>query len=275
MVLSESERKAFGEFEKSGWDKASDLYHHHFGLLTQQSSDALLDAAGVQTGSKVLDVATGPGYVAAAAQRRGAHAIGIDVSPVQVDLARKNYPGIEFRQDDAQHLAFEAAIFDAVVMSLCLLHLPNAERGVAEAFRVLKPGGRFAATVWAKPERNPAFQIILGAIERHGTKVDLPPGPSFFRFADAEETERVLRAAGFVEPQMQIVPQYWRLASPDDLFAAFEQGTVRSAAVLRAQPEPAYQAIKAAVRKEVLAFAQGGIFVIPTPVALSSARRPL
>jgi ubiquinone/menaquinone biosynthesis C-methylase UbiE len=275
MVLSESERRAFSEFEKSGWDKTSDSYHHHFGVLTQQSSDALLDAACVQAESKVLDVATGPGYVAASAQRRGAHAIGIDVSAAQVDLARKNYPGIEFRQGDAEHLAFEAGLFDAVVMGLCLLHLPNAERGIAEAFRVLRPGGRFAATVWAKAEHNPAFRIILGAIERHATKVDLPSGPSFFRFADAEEAERVLLAAGFVEPQMQIVPQYWRLASPDDLFAAFEQGSVRIAAMLRAQPEQAYQMIKVAVRKEVLAFAQGGIYVIPAPVALSSAGKPV
>ena len=275
MALSKSECREFGEFEKSGWDKASDSYHHHFGVLTQQSCDALLDAACVQAGSKLLDVATGPGYVAASAQQRGAHAIGIDVSPAQVNLARKNYPGIEFRQGDAEHLTFEAALFDAVVMSLCLLHLPNAERGVAEAFRVLKPRGHFAATVWAKPEHNPAFHIILGAIERHGAKVDLPPGPPFFRFADAGEAERVLLAAGFVEPQMQIVPQYWRLASPDDLFAAFEQGTVRTAAVLRAQPEQTYQTIKVAVRKEVLAFVKDGIYVIPAPVALSSAKKPL
>jgi len=74
---------------------------------------------------------------------------------------------------------------------------------------------------------------------------------------------------------MQIVPQYWRLASPDDLFAAFEQGSVRIAAMLRAQPEQAYQMIKVAVRKEVLAFAQGGIYVIPAPVALSSAGKPV
>jgi ubiquinone/menaquinone biosynthesis C-methylase UbiE len=274
MVLSESERRAFGEFEKCGWEKAADPYHHHFAALTQQSSEALLDAACVQAGSKVLDVATGPGYVAAKAHQRGADAIGLDTSPAQIDLARKNYPGIEFQQGDAEHLAFEPALFDAVVMGLCLLHLPNAERGIAEAYRVLKPGGYFAATVWAKPEHNPTFRIMLGAIERHGTKVDLPPGPPFFRFADAEETGRVLIAAGFVEPKTQLVPQYWQLASPDDAFAAFEEGTVRTAAMLRAQPEQAYQMIKRAVREEVLAFAQGGICVIPTPVALSSARKP-
>ena len=79
-------------------------------------------------------------------------------------------------------------------------------------------------------------------------------------------------AAGFVEPQMQIVPQYWRLASPDDLFAAFEQGTVRTAAVY---VHSLSRRIRVAVRKEVLAFVKDGFYVIPAPVALSSAKKPL
>ena len=77
-MLSESECRAFGEFEKRGWDRAANPYHYHFGGLTRQSSLALLDAARVQTGSKVLDVATGPGYVAASARARGADVIGLD-----------------------------------------------------------------------------------------------------------------------------------------------------------------------------------------------------
>jgi len=275
MMLSESERRAFGEFEKRGWEKAADPYHQHFGVLTQQSSEALLDAACVQAGSKVLDVATGPGHVTATAHQRGAYTIGIDFSPAQVELARKTYPGIEFQQGDAENLPFKPGRFDAVVMGLCLLHLPNAERAVTEAFRVLRPGGHFAATVWAKPEHNPAFRIVLGAIERHGAKINLLPGPPFFRFADAEEAGRVLLAAGFVEPQTQLVPQYWRHASPDDLFAAFSEGSVRAAAMLHAQPEQTYQMIRLAVRQEVLALAQDGVYVIPAPVVLLSARKPL
>jgi len=274
-MLSESERKAFGDFEKSGWDKAADPYHRHWGILTRQSSEALLDAACVQAGSKVLDVATGAGYVAAAAHQHGAIAIGLDFSPVQVELARNTYNGIEFRQGDAENLPFEDGGFDAVVMGLCLLHLPNAERAVAEAFRVLRPGGYIAATVWAKPEDNPAFRIVLSSLDRHGAKVDLPPGPPYFRFADADEAGRVLRAAGFIEPRTRLVPQYWRHTSPDQLFDAFNEGAVRATAMLNAQPMHKRERIKQAVREEVLRLAQDGVYVIPAPVALSSARKPL
>ena len=276
MVLSESERRAFGAFEKRGWNTAADPYHRHFGALTRQSSEALLDAACVQAGRNVLDVATGPGYVAASARRRGADVIGLDFSPVQIEIARKTYPDIEFQQGDAENLLFEAGRFDAVVMGFCLVHLPNAERAIAEAFRVLKPGGYFAATVWANPAPGTAYDIVLGAIERHGAKVDLPSGPPFFRFADPEEAGRVLAAAGFVEPRTQLVPQHWRHASPDDLFAAFTEGTVRAAAVLRAQPEQVREKIRLAVREGVLKLGQvDGDYVIPAPAAVSSGRKPL
>jgi SAM-dependent methyltransferase len=275
MTLTEGERRAFGDFEKRGWDKAANPYHRLWGNLTRQSSQALLDAASVGAGSKVLDVGTGAGYVAAAARARGADVIGLDFSEQQIALARKTYPGIEFRQGDAENLPFDSDRFDALVMGLCLHHLPNPERGIAEAFRVLRPGGYFAATVWAKPEDNPAFRIVMGAIERHGDKVELPPGPPLFRFADHDEARRALLAAGFVEPRTRLVPQYWRHAAPDQLFDAFNEGAVRATAMVRAQPERLRQRIKQAVREEVLALAQDGVYVIAASVALSSARKPL
>jgi len=63
---------SFHEFEHSGWQGIPQRYHQAFGELTIQSIEPLLDAAGVQKGTKVIDIATGPGYVAAAAARRGA-----------------------------------------------------------------------------------------------------------------------------------------------------------------------------------------------------------
>ena len=98
MTLSELELQAFSSFEKAGWDRAADPYHHHWDDLSRQSAEPMLDAARVKNGSTLLDVATGAGYIAAAAANRGAHAIGLDFSQAQVELARSLYPYIEFRQ---------------------------------------------------------------------------------------------------------------------------------------------------------------------------------
>ena len=116
MSLPESDLDAFKAFEKAGWERAADPYHQHWGNLSRQSAEAMVDAAGVAPGTRVLDVATGAGYVAAAAARRGAHAIGLDFSSAQVELARATFAGAEFRQGDAEQLPFDANTFDAVVI---------------------------------------------------------------------------------------------------------------------------------------------------------------
>jgi ubiquinone/menaquinone biosynthesis C-methylase UbiE len=108
---------AFGDFELAGWeDEATTAeYDRHLSLVTTQSVEALLDDAGVKRGHKVLDVASGAGYVAAAAAQRGADSLGIDFSTTQVRLARARYPSIRFEQANAEALPFDTEAFEAVV----------------------------------------------------------------------------------------------------------------------------------------------------------------
>jgi ubiquinone/menaquinone biosynthesis C-methylase UbiE len=275
MSLSEAELKAFKDFEKTGWDRAADPYHQHWGGLSQQSAEAMLDAAEVGKGSRVLDIATGAGYVAAAAAMRGARTVGLDFSAAQVDLAKKTYPDVEFRQGDAEDLPFEDGSFDAVVIGFGVNHLPYPERGFAQAFRVLRPGGIFAYTVWAAPKPGEGFGIVLGAIESHGDKsVALPPAPPYFRFADSNEARRVFEETGFVEPQTRIVDQFWQHERPDRAFDAFNEGAVRATAMLRGQPAAAREKIRSAVCAQVERLYRGGRYIVPVPAALSWARKP-
>jgi SAM-dependent methyltransferase len=274
MSLPESDLEAFKNFEKAGWERAAGPYHQHWGNLSRQSAEAMLDAAGVAAGAPVLDVATGAGYVAAAAARRGAHAIGLDFSDAQVELARATFAGIDFRQGDAEYLPFDADTFDAVVTGFGVNHLPHPERAFSEAFRVLRSGRALAFTVWAAPRPREGFGIVLGAIEAYGLPVALPPAPPYFRFADAEEARRALGQAGFVHPQTRIVGQFWRHDTPDLLFDAFHEGAVRATAMLRSQPEQAREKIRVAVRSQVEELRQGDAYVIPVPAALSWARKP-
>lgn len=263
---------AFKDLEHSGWTAATGDYDAAFARLTSQSVPAMLDAVGAGLGMRLLDVACGPGYVAGEAARRGAKVVGIDFSATMVALARQRFPAIDFREGDAEALQLPDASFDAVTMNYGLLHLDRPEAALAEAARVLVPGGRFAFTVWAPPEQTAAFRIVLGAVARCGNpNVALPPGPPFFQFGDPAFANKALEAAGFGSTRVITVPQVWRFAQAGALFDCMLAGTVRTAALLRAQTPEALAAIRAAIVKEVESFAAAdGGYALPMPSVLSS-----
>src|SRR3989475_4322873 len=196
MIIDPS---AFRQFEHKGWQEIASRYDRGFASVTQQSVTPLLDAARVAKGARVLDVACGPGYAAAAAASRGAIAAGVDFSSEMVEEARGRYPGIEFQEDDAEQLSMSDSSFDAVVLNFGMLHLARPEQALAEAYRILRPAGRIAFIVWDKPDKAIGFGIVLSAIQKHGDlNVPIPPGPPFFRFSNDEESRRSLTSAGFV-----------------------------------------------------------------------------
>lgn len=265
---------AFHAFEKSGWERASAHYEDAFGALTPQTADALLDAAGVSPASRVLDVATGPGPIAAAAAARGADAIGLDFSAAMIAEAKRRHPSIAFREGDAEALPFGSSSFDAVVMNFGLLHLARPDAAIHEAHRVLRDGGRYALTVWAPPEEAIGFGVVLEAVRQFGNPdVPLPEGPPFFRFSDHAEFRRTLEFAGFSDVQIRTLALTWRLSASDAVFDAISRGGVRTAAVLRAQTPAALEAIRAAVRRGVERYEKDGVFLVPMPAVLASGTK--
>jgi len=274
MTFPESDSDAFHDFEHAGWERAAAFYADAFGGLTAQTAGALLDAAGAEPGTRLLDVACGPGFIAGAAAQRGATVVGLDFSAAMIASARRRLPSITFREGDAEALPFDAASFDAVVMNFGLLHLSRPDTALAEAFRVLRPGGRYGFTVWAAPERAVGFGIALRAIETFGNaNVPLPEGPPFFRFSDAAETRRTLESIGFTGVEIRELPLIWRPASADAVFDALSRGGVRTAAVLRAQTPAALAAIRDAIKRGIEAYARDGGFEVPMPAVLASATK--
>jgi len=266
--------ESFHAFEQAGWDDASTVtgYHEHLSGLTTQCVDALLDAAHVSAGLRVLDAATGAGYVAGAAARCGADPIGMDFSVAQVRLARQTQPGVRFEQGDAQALALEPDTFDALVNAFGMCHLPNPALALSEAFRVLKSGPHVAFSVWDVPERAVGFGAVDAAVRAHGSMdVGLPVGPNFLLFSDPEQSIKALVNAGFVSPSCRQVPQVWRIADPDRLFDMVTEGTVRAAVTLRAQSPMPRQSIRAGLRETVASYKRGDTFEVPMPAAIASA----
>src|SRR3954451_16036172 len=94
-----SDPAAFKAFEAEGWTRKAATYDRLTGRATARLVEPLLDAAGVQSGTRVLDVACGPGRCAAAAAARGAVPLGLDAAEGMVAVARSHYPELEFLQE--------------------------------------------------------------------------------------------------------------------------------------------------------------------------------
>jgi ubiquinone/menaquinone biosynthesis C-methylase UbiE len=269
-----ADAEKFRQFEHAGWQGIPDGYHRAFGDLTTQAIEPLLDAVGAAEGLSLLDIASGPGYVAARAAERGARVCAIDFSTAMVAAAGRLHPRIDFREGDAEDLPFDKGIFDLAVMNFGILHLGRPDKALAEAQRVLRAGGRFAFTAWAKPEEAVGFGIVLRAIETFGTlRVGLPEGPPFFRFSDPAECVKALLAAGFEAPAVAGIPQVWRLPSVDSLFEFMRESTVRTAGLLRAQTAAALDSICRAIRDELEKYRKGASVELPMPAVLATATK--
>ena len=274
-MAGESSDNAFRAFEHRAWQKVVALYGDYFGALTSQSIEPLLDAVALRAGDVLLDVATGPGYIAAAAARRGATVTGIDFSAAMVSEASARNPGLTFIEGDAGDLPFPDASFDVVTIGFGILHFPDPDRALREASRVLRSGGRFGLSVWAGPEKAVGFGIVMRAVERHGSKdADLPPGPPFFRFSDIAQCRDALAAAGFARVKITEAAQVWHFPSAEAFFEGISASTVRTAALLRAQSPQNLARIRTQVLTETADYAHGKGVALPMPALLASAHKP-
>jgi SAM-dependent methyltransferase len=266
----------FGDFELAGWDTNIAGYDRAFGAVSRQTVRPMLDAANVRPGMRVLDVCCGPGMLAQGAIERGAQATGLDFAAEVVALAKQLVPQGEFRRGDAMGLPFADNSFDTVVCGYGVMHVPDPEKALREMFRVVRPQGRVAISVWDNLTPNNGFGLIYAAVRAHGKlDVPLPHGADFFQFSTHEKMRAALSEPGLVAVETALFDQRWHVQSAQEVLDAMRNGTVRASSLLGAQSATATQEISRFIQRVLndLPSAAGG-FDVPLPALIGSGAKP-
>ncbi|MEV6970073.1 class I SAM-dependent methyltransferase [Hamadaea sp. NPDC051192] len=175
----------FDQQERRQWRDRAAAYADSFGHLCGHTAPALLDAVAVRPGSRLLDVGTGTGTVAALAVERGAAVTAADAEPSMVAYARDRVPAAHIVEAILPELPFDDGVFDAVVANFVLNHVGDPRTAVAELRRVTRPGGRVGVTIWPYPQP-PLQRLWADAVEvpglvRPAERVSVAPELDFAR----------------------------------------------------------------------------------------------
>ncbi len=184
------------------WDKISQIYLREVDPRFAPVVRNVLARSGIAPGQRVLDLGTGTGaaaFGAAPMVSPGGEVLGVDISPQMLEMARAQAArlglrNVSFREGPAESIPTDSERVDAVLASLSMMYVLDRDAAAREIARVLRPGGRFVAAVWAGPER---CDIVLFQ-QTAGRFAPKPPVPGVGPGALADPTEFLgqLKAAG-------------------------------------------------------------------------------
>jgi enediyne biosynthesis protein CalE5 len=241
----------------TGWDKWSSLFEE----AGDGISIRLSELAGVEAGSRVLDVAAGYGATSMVAARiagESGKVVATDISAEMLQFGRKHaaeagLENIEFVQGAAAALDFPASSFDAAISRWGIIFDPDGEGAAANVRGFLKEGGRFAISSWGPPETVPFLSVPMRTVLDF---FDVPPPPPDMPGPLSRPThERIgglLEGGGFsgVEVEEAELEMTWE--SPEEFTTFVREIAPPISALMADQPEArqaeAWDAITEAIR---------------------------
>lgn len=167
--------------------------------LFEQWASKVADAAQLEPGQKVLDVACGTGVLAREAYKRvgtTGYVAGIDPVAGMIAVAKQHAPSIEWRQETAELLPFPGESFDAVVSQFGLMFFIDRRQAISEMLRVLIPGGRLAVAVWDSLENIPAYASAVALVQETAGQQAADALRAPFVLGDRKELAKLFADAG-------------------------------------------------------------------------------
>jgi ubiquinone/menaquinone biosynthesis C-methylase UbiE len=178
---------------RAQFTKQWDVYARMKQTADERPLAGLVRLTGAGAGTRVLDVACGPGFLTRAFARAGAVVTGLDATEAFLAFARAEaadagLANVDFREGDAAQLPFANGVFDVVTCRAAFHHFPHPEHVLAEMRRVCRPGGRVLVADMLGSDDS-ARAALHDRIERLCD-------PTHVRALPASELERLFAAAG-------------------------------------------------------------------------------
>jgi ubiquinone/menaquinone biosynthesis C-methylase UbiE len=262
----------------TGWRKWSELIDG----AASGISERLVALAGVEPGSRVLDVAAGygePSLTAARAAGREGKVVATDISAEMIAFGRERaaaagLENIEFVEADAMSLDFPKGSFDAALSRWGIIFEPDGEAAAARVRSFLEPGARMAISSWGPPERVPFLLIPMRTAMQRLDASPPPPGtPGPLSRPTPEALGGLLEAAGFSEVETEEADVTFEWESPETFTLFIKEIAPPISSLIAPHPKDVQDATWAAITEAVREHAAGGGAVrFSNLVLLSSGR---
>jgi ubiquinone/menaquinone biosynthesis C-methylase UbiE len=273
--------------ETHAWDDAALGWSQHSALIRQwlyAATKAMLDAARIGPGQRVLDVAAGAGdQTLDIARRVGAsgYVLATDASAAILTLAAENlqaagFSWVKTQQADAQQLGQQGAAFDAVVCRLGLMFCPKPALALDGIFEALAVGGRFSGIVFSRPEANPCITTLMRSALRHagGAAQDPYAAGSLLSLGQPGLLMQLLQDAGFAEIEVHALHAPFHTSCCQEYVEFVKSAGSPIIELLKPLPEPARAAAWADMACQLEAFSTPSGWSGPNELLLWSATRP-
>lgn len=234
-----------GKHENEGiWDSAAPGWAKWEAALMGAAAEAteqMLDAANVEMGMKVLDLACGAGsQTIQAAKRVGptGRVVANDIASKMLTFATSNaadagLTNVETLHGPAEDLSLSGLRVDAATCRLGLMLFQSPQDALSAVRNVLVENGRFAVLVVGSPQDNPLFSRTMIIALKHAGKTPPPPGsPGLFALSDPARLESLFQAAGYIDTRVEEVAVRLSIASVDDAITMMQEAFGAYRAVL-------------------------------------------